>query len=231
MQKTVGTIVKSGLCCLLWVIAVPIHAQTFTEDMLKVKDRFNGPLPMRATVEVKYFKNENDASATLTKRGLVKKAGTDRYYSFFDGKEYLINKKYTLLVDRNKKLIVLKDTKSSPSQRNRELSVPEINKEQESGYTITRSQNGERISYTLASKTTPDSRLQMELDAQGSRLLKVVYYGGNSYARTEITYTYPQGEVTFADDEFSENRYITKTQNAFVPAKAYSGYELNYQTR
>lgn len=213
--------------CMAWAG----HAQSFFEDLGKVKDRFNGPLPMRVTVEVRYFKNEGDAAAAVTKRGLVKKDGPDRYYSFFDGKEYLINKKYTLLVDRSKKLMILKDTKPDATRRKDDFSVPGIGREEEAKYHIVRSTTADRILYTVTPRQNPANRMRMELGPDGSRLLKVVYYGGNSYARTEISYSYPPGEVSFAADEFSETRYISKSQKTFVPAKAYAGYELNYSTR
>jgi len=206
------------------------QAQTLAQDLTKVKNSFTGPDPIQATIDVRYFKHEKDVSASIVKKGVLKRWGNDRYYSVMDGKEYLINKKYTLFVDKSKKVMVLKNTDPSPQRRAQELSVPEMDKSQEAKYHITKTVSGGTTIYNVVEKTNPLNRFKMELDQGASRLRKIIYYGGNSYARTEISYTYASS-VVFSGNEFSEGKYLTKTSKGFTPTTAYAGYEINNQTR
>jgi hypothetical protein len=220
----------------LWFLAIwiclscPAISQTLAQDLTKVKNRFTDPAPIQATIDLRYFKNEKDASAAITKKGLLKRWGNDHYHSVLDGKEYLINKRYTLFVDRANKLMVLKNTDPSPKNRAQELSIPEVDKNQEEKYHISRVVSGEMTIYTVVEKNNPLNRFKMELDMGASRLRKITYYGGNSYARTEISYAYTS-QVVFTEKDFAEGKYFTKTQKTFTPTAAYAGYELNNQTR
>lgn len=210
--------------------AYALHAQSFREDLLKVKARFEGEEAFRANVEVRYYKTKDDVGPAISKRGFVKKWG-DSYYSYFDGKEYLVNKTYTLLVDRQHKVIMIKKTDASKSKSSAEFSLPDLDSDTEKNYNIGRTVSGEKITYKVTPKLNDKGGFTMELDQNGGRLVKIIYYGGNSYGKTEISYLYPTGETAFGKNEFSETKYIVKSQKSFIPAAGYEGYEINDQTR
>ena len=231
MTPSVSIFLRPGLfLCLCLAAFVQPRAQSFSEDLAKVKARFSGNAPIKATLTVNYYRNGDEARPSLSKRGLLKKSGSD-YYSFFDGKEYLINKKYTLFVDRGRKIMLIKKTDASVQTRNKELSVPELNPAEESKYRIDRNVSDDRVTYTVTAKANPESRFALEMDQNGSRLTRVTYFGGNSYARTEVIYIYAEKDPVFSKTEFSELRYLSPSKNTFVPTAEYAGYELNDQTR
>lgn len=209
-----------------------IQAQTLAKDLEKVRASFNGSTAMEVDIEVNYYRFDKDSKPSISKKGKVYRMGKDYYRSAFAGMEYVINKKYSLWVNHDQKIMVIKNTGSGPDKnRHAELSIPELDPETEKRYHIIRAVEEGQIVYAVISKVKPDDKFKMIMDMGGSRLVKVIYYGVNSYARTEITYTYPPVTREFSPNDFAETRFVSRNRNKFVLLPAYSKYELNDQTK
>lgn len=206
-------------------------AQTLSADLEKVKKQFDSQQPFNATVEVKYYTKESDKTPSLYKKGLVKKWGAENYYSSFDNKEYLVNKKYTVLVDKNNKTIIVNTTSPKQVNGSNELSIPEMSKKMEEKFSTKRIVAGELVTYYVTDKKAEALSYSITLEKNGTRLSKIVYYGGLTYQKTEITYKYPSDDIVFTKDDFSEARYVRKENNLFKPTSAFSDYQISDQTK
>lgn len=211
---------------LLWTAAA--RGQGFREDLAKVKASFGHEKGFSATVEVRYYKGAGDELPATVKKGNVKRLGT-YYYSLFDGREYLVNPSYSVFADREHRVMVVSGTQKNGAQKDG-FSAPEIDEKTERNSIIRRSTDGHTVIYAIGPKTGGTGTV-LELDRDGQRLRKVTYFGGNSYGRTEIQYTYPATETALTKEEFSEARFFTKNKKTLVPAAKYAAFEINDQTQ
>ena len=213
---------------------LPCTAQTLSADLQKIKTRFDSQEAFSASIDVKYYRNESDKLPGLYKKGIVKKLGPANYYSSFDNKEFLVNKKYTVIVDKNNKIIIVNNTRAATdTHKDKQFSIPEMSKQEEENVAIKRVEAANLVTYYVSDKKTGKMAysIAIDLSAGYNRISKITYYGGNSYQKTEILYKYPAQPPVFSKEEFSEAKYIRWENKEIKPTAAFAAYQISNQTR
>jgi hypothetical protein len=213
-------------------------SQNAAEDFKKARAAYDATSALSMDVIYKSYPDYTTTVENESQAGSFKRQG-DKLYSNLLGIETLQNAEQYLIVENNsKKLVVLDPVKTTSSATPVNVdSVLSIC----SSVKFFEAPTGNKIYKLSFDKQTsmPYAEIDFSIDKQSFLINKIVMYYRNEVnfnyqdseapkkkPRLEIIYKNINTHAVFAQDQFSEKKYITVTSAAIKPIGKYSAYEL-----
>lgn len=196
----------------------------------KMNDKYATATSIQLEFEASYYSTHKLSSPMTTMKGKVMYTG-ENYYSDAMGREIIINKKSTLIVDKEQKTITClpgrdakkKDEKTTTAAApdSAWLAATEITLLNTSGATRT---------VVVKEKNSIYEKTEITINAVTLVMEKVVYYYNaietGSKPSFVVVYRNVKFDENIPDSQFSEKKYIQRKGGEIIPAGAYSKYSI-----
>lgn len=207
---------------------ISLQAQSVREDLERFYQNFDG-------VEDLYFELENRLTkgdeVGLAQKGKVYKQG-DKYYYKIDNYQMLVNKRYILIIDDQKKLMICKDWDQEKADQLRQQKIPSIEAILKKYPNITYEGTNKGLKhYTLQNDQEMLYKVEVFLDASSGFAQKTIYHyhPKSTVAGAVLQLSIPtiNTKPSFPKGLFSEQQFLQEKQGQLVPTAQYAAYTLH----
>ncbi len=213
-------------------LASLINAQDLNVDLTKMSQAYASAKAMELEVSIQVVE---EGMPSLKKRAVIKKDHINYFYSM-DDISILLNDKFTMMVNTTNEVIVYGDHQSGTKEIYDMLHQFNVEKmdslfQQFERWEFVQTRNGLKH-YQLFSTLGNFQKVDLFIRATDYTLSKVVYSTADTKTseknKVVINYQNTKLEPSFADNTFSEQRYIQQINGAWQPSSKYKNYELIY---
>jgi len=222
------------LHCLLLLMSFGVMAQTAREDLLNMNKLYRDAKSYTMNITVKLYQQGTEATPAATYKGAAKMS-QGHYYVDMMGRSTILNDRYALVVDRNQKMILLRD--ASPEQTKalrsmqQAINVDSLLKADKSEISyISNTAKEKRI--LILNPESGYQRIEISLDPT-TLVLKQIVMEPQMDAKEEgqvrkiqVEYSEVQVNQTVDATFFSERPYIQKKGKEFFPTALYKNYKV-----
>lgn len=232
---------KIEICLLSFLLitsAKTTHAQNASEDFKKVRAAYDAAPAISMDVLYKSYPDYTTTVENDSQSGSFKRQGSNLYSNLL-GIETLQNSQFNIIVENNsKKLVILDPAKAS-------VNISPVNVDSVlsmcSSVKFIEGAGNQRIYKLSFDKLTSFqySTIDFCINKETFLIDKIVLYYRDAVnfnyedkeapkkkPRLEIIYKNINTHAVFTNEQFSEKKYITVSENAIKPTGTYSAYEL-----
>jgi hypothetical protein len=209
----------------LVALVIQLHAQSFRELAAEVKQGYDSIHRVHIVIAVMVYENDKSESPLFVDQGTVKKDEQNFFYQF-GGKDMIMNSKYTIVVDRQKREMFLSDR---DLKGEKQFSDPVI-VNMDSVFNLYEDpmmidSTGSVVHYKLVQKKGQIKQVDMHIDVEKKELRKLEYrYRSGQYVVMDFLKF--ERNITFEENVFSEARYVVNINNQLKPADAFKGFRV-----
>jgi hypothetical protein len=204
-------------------------AQNYKEDLKLMNKRYATLENFYTEMSMKNYGTATSKQPNFIQAGKIRIQNFQFYYTF-DDMDMLINKKYSIMVDKKNKTIVYKKLAKAPKAGDQDLEtiMPDFDKVMEVYDSVVYKGNKNGIKhYTIYPKMQFKS-VELFLRTDGVITKLVYYYSQNATNMKKIVIEFNNSTITptFSKNQFSEKKYFTISGSNATPANSYKNYKL-----
>jgi hypothetical protein len=225
---------KNKLLILIFsFVGIALHAQQQDGKywLEKMNERYLSAKSLSMGFGVEYYASAMQGAVTTTMKGSMKYSG-ENYYSDAMGQIVLINKKYTVVVDKNGKTITcLENERSSGKKKDKQAVVgqPDSLWAKAAKIKLLPSTGSLKL-IELSGEDPIYEKTVITLNSETMAMEQVDFY----YKKIEtgarpkliVKYTNVKFDSEIGDSEFSEKKFVVKKGGDFLPAAGWEGYKI-----
>jgi hypothetical protein len=216
--------------CILLLWSAQLRAQKPAEDFAAVYNAYLSDY-LWLDFEVKVYSDKNDKTGTSAGKGIVRRAG-DKYFSSYNGQEFLTSSDGMLMVDSESKSIsYFKKGKKEERVKTNAAGIDSTILANADSVVYKGSVSGKKH-YRIYDSSMPTHIIDLYIDTKTNLIASIVYYYKESTSEASyemhkmvITYSTANTAPFPAGQYFSPSKYITIGKK-IVPVGSYSSYKL-----
>jgi len=210
---------------MMMAASVELFAQSFKDRVAEVKAGYEDMKNVHIVMSIEVFDDDKSNKPFYAERAIIKKHD-DNFHYRFGSKDMLMNGKYTIVVDRETKEIVLNNRDVLSEKRFADpikLNMDSILNQYEEPLLI--SLKGSIEHYRITPKKGQLKQIDIHIDIN-EKIMKQVEYHYDSKQYVNIQFLTFNKNVIYSDDTFSEKVYVLIDGGKAKPASAYGGFRV-----
>lgn len=213
---------------LLGLCPIILPAQDAKEDLTRLYKNFDGLANLYFELENKVVKGNE---VGLEQKGKIYKKGAYYYYQL-DQYQVLVNQRYILVIDDQRKSIVCRDWNKDKAAQLQSQKMPSVEDIMERYATVTyKGQKDGYKQYTFENNREMIQKIDLFIDQESGFIKKAIYHyhSSSAAAGAQLQMSLPviQTQPTFPKGLFSERQFIREQNGKLLPATRYAQYTIH----
>lgn len=204
-------------------------AQDYKADLKLMNKRYATLENFYTEMSIKNYATVKSKQPNFVQVGKIRIQDFQFYYTF-DDMDMLINKKYSIMVDKKNKTIVYKKLAKAPKAGDQDLEtiMPDFDKVMEVYDSVVYKGKKDGVKHYIIYPKLQFKSVELFLKTDGVIKKIVYYYEPNMVNMKKVVIEFNKSTITptFVKNQFSEKKYFTMSGSTATTTSSYKNYKL-----